>query len=104
MECFPQDVPEQIEVDITDIALGDMVHVSDLAIPDGVTILTNLEDAVLSVITPAALRVEADLSVPGEEGVEVPAVEEGEEVPAAEGGEEGAEAAAAPAAEEGGEA
>ena len=30
----------------------------------------------LSVVTPAALRVEADLSVPGEEGVEAPAEDE----------------------------
>ena len=103
VECFPQDVPEQIEFDISDVALGDMVHVSDLTPPSGVTILSNPEDAVLSVITPAALRVEADLSVPGEEAgrgarrrggrAEVPAgeVAEGEESPA-------------PAAEESGEA
>ena len=67
-ECFPQDVPEHIDVDISNVALGDMIHVSDLVIPDGVTVLTSVEDAVLSVITPAALRVEADLSVPGERG------------------------------------
>jgi large subunit ribosomal protein L25 len=108
VECFPQDVPEQIEIDITDIELGGMVHVSDLTPPDGVTILSNLEDAVLSVVTPAALRVEADLSVPGEEGV-VPAEaaeEEGAE-PAAEGEAPAAEGEAAPSeapAEEGGEA
>jgi large subunit ribosomal protein L25 len=107
VECFPQDVPDQIEVDITELALGDMVHVRDLVAPEGITILTNVEDAVLSIITPAVLRVEADLSVPGEEGVEVPVAEEeeeGAEAPAAEEGapaaEEGAEA---PAAEEGGE-
>lgn len=107
VECFPQDVPEQIEIDITAVELGGMIHVSDLVAPDGVTILTNLEDAVLSVITPAALRIEADLSVPGEEGVEVPTAEpeEGEAAAAAEGApsEEGAEAPAADAAEEGGE-
>ena len=80
-----------------------MVHVSDLVAPEGVTILTNPEDAVLSIITPAVLRTEADLSVPGEEGVEVPAAEgeEGVEAPAA--AEEGeAPAAEAPAPEEGG--
>lgn len=106
IECLPQDVPDQIEVDITDVELGGMIHVSDLVTPTGVTVLTNPEDAVLSIITPAVLRVEADLSVPGEEGVEAVAPEaaEGEE------GEEGAEAPAegegaeAPAAEEGGEA
>jgi len=104
VECFPQDVPDQIQIDISALELGDMVHVSDLAAPDGVTILTSPEDAVLSIITPAVLRTEADLSVPGEEGVEAaPAAEEGEEgVEAPAEGEE-APAAEAPAAEEGGE-
>jgi large subunit ribosomal protein L25 len=102
VECFPQDVPEQIEIDISDVALGDMVHVSDLTPPAGVTILSNLEDAVLSVITPAALRVEADLSVPGEEAGEAPVAEEGAEV--AEGEAAEGEESPAPAAEESGEA
>jgi large subunit ribosomal protein L25 len=101
VECFPQDVPDQIEIDITELELGDMIHVSDLVAPEGVTILTTPEDAVLSIITPAVLRTEADLSVPGEEGVEVPAAEgeEGVEAPAVAEGEEAAEA---PAPEEGG--
>jgi large subunit ribosomal protein L25 len=102
VECFPQDVPDQIEVDITDIELGGMLHVSDLTAPEGVLIVTSMEDAVLSIITPAVLRVEADLSVPGEEGVEaLPAAdEEEEEAPAADEEEGAAEPAAA---EEGGE-
>lgn len=101
VECLPQDVPEHIEIDITALAIGDMVHVRDVVVPSGVTILTNPEDAVLSVITPAALRVEAELGLPGEEvaeAVEVPAAE-GEAAPSAVA-EEGP---AAPAAEEGGE-
>lgn len=89
IECLPQDVPDEIVVDIAHMELGDMLHVSDLAPPKGVTILTTLEDAVLSVVTPAALRVEADLSVPGEEGVELPAEDEAAEEGEGEG--EGAE-------------
>ncbi|MEO8477229.1 MAG: 50S ribosomal protein L25 [Actinomycetota bacterium] len=101
VECFPQDVPDQIEIDISDIELGGMVHVSDLVAPRGVTILTNSQDALLSIITPAVLRTEADLSVPGAEGAEAPAeAEEGVEAPAE--GEE-APATEASAAEEGGE-
>ncbi|MGZ5302416.1 MAG: 50S ribosomal protein L25/general stress protein Ctc, partial [Actinomycetota bacterium] len=98
VESLPQDVPEHIEVDITDLNIGDMIHVRDVVVPEGVTILTNADDAVLSVITPAALRVEAELGLPGEEvpeAVEEP-LAEGEEAPAEEG--EGA-----PAAEERGE-
>jgi len=100
IECLPQDVPDELVVDITSVELGEMVHVSDLVPPAGVTILTNPEDAILSVITPALLRVEADLSVPGEEGVEIPAEAE-EAAEAAEGEEavEGAEGEAAASAE-----
>jgi large subunit ribosomal protein L25 len=101
VECFPQDVPEHLEADISSLEIGDMLHVSDLKPPTGVTILTNPEEAVLSVITPAALRVEAELTLPGEEAPEAPAeaAPEGEEAPAAEGGA----SESAPAAEEGGE-
>jgi len=100
IECLPQDVPDELVVDITSVELGEMVHVSDLVPPVGVTILTNPEDAILSVITPALLRVEADLSVPGEEGVEI-AAEAEEAAEAAEGEEaaEGAEGEAAASAE-----
>jgi len=100
IECLPQDVPDELVVDITNVELGEMVHVSDLVPPSGVTILTNPEDAILSVITPALLRVEADLSVPGEEGVEI-AAEAEEAAEAAEGEEaaEGAEGEAAASAE-----
>lgn len=97
VESLPQDVPDHIEVDITALAIGDMIHVRDVVAPPGVTILTNPDDAVLSVITPAALRVEADLALPGEEAAGVPEAE------AAEGEAEAAEGEAAPTAEEGGE-
>jgi large subunit ribosomal protein L25 len=97
IESFPQDVPEHLEADVSALDIGDTIHVSDLVAPKGVTILTNPEDTVLAVITPAALRTEAELTLPGEE---VPEAEE----PAAAEGEEPAEGEeAAPAAEEGGE-
>jgi large subunit ribosomal protein L25 len=102
IETLPQDVPDAIEVDVTALELGDMLHVRDLVPPTGVKILSNPDDAVLSVITPAALRVEADLSVPGEEPAAAPAAAEApaEEAPAEEGQPAPAEE---PAAEEGGE-
>jgi len=107
IECLPQNVPDQITIDISHVELGDMVHVSDLVAPKGVTILTTLEDAVLSVVTPAALRVEADLSVPGEEGVAAPADDEAAEAPEGEGeageGEGRGDGESQPGAEESGE-
>jgi large subunit ribosomal protein L25 len=101
IECFPQDVPEHLEADVSRLDLGDTLHVSDLAAPQGVTILTNPEEAVLAVIIPAVLRTEADLTIAGEEPAVVEPTEEEEE--AAAEGEEPVEGAEPPAAEEGGE-
>jgi large subunit ribosomal protein L25 len=97
VECLPMAVPEFIEIDVTPLGIGDMLRVRDIVSPVGVEILTDPDTALISVITPAALRVEADLTLPGEEA---PAAEE-------EAEEEAPEAEAAPAEEtepsEGGE-
>jgi len=44
-----------------------MLRLSDIPAPTGVTYLTDPETPVISVVTPAALRTEADLLLPGEE-------------------------------------
>ena len=90
VECLPTDVPEEIVADIGALEIGDMLRVGDISPPDGVTILTDADAPVVSIITPAALRTEVDLTMPGEEGVEPEAG-----APAAEAGEEGEEAAPA---------
>ncbi|MBB5322729.1 50S ribosomal protein L25/general stress protein Ctc [Marinobacter oulmenensis] len=36
--CLPQDLPEFIEIDLTDIAMDQVVHLSDLQMPKGVRI------------------------------------------------------------------
>ena len=107
VECLPQDVPDQIEVDITERrARRHDPRAATSSSPPGVTILTNPEDAVLSIITPAVLRVEADLSVPGEEGVGGRRGRRGRgrgRSPRARRRPAEGEGAEAPAAEEGGE-
>jgi large subunit ribosomal protein L25 len=100
VECFPQDVPEQIEADISGLDLGDTLHVGDLPAPAGVTILTSPEETVLAVIVPAVLRTEADLTIAGEEAAPAP---EAAEAPAAEAPEAAPEGEPAAPPEEGGE-
>lgn len=34
--CFPKDLPEFIAIDMTEMDIGDIVHLSELALPDGV--------------------------------------------------------------------
>jgi large subunit ribosomal protein L25 len=91
IECLPGDVPEQITADISSLELGDMLRLGDIPEPSGVTFLTDPATPVISVVTPAALRTEADLLLPGEEAPEVEAPEEAPEEP--EAGEAPAEPA-----------
>ena len=104
VESFPQDVPEHLEADVSGLDLNDVLHVSDLVAPQGVTILTNPEETVLAVIVPAVLKTEADLTIAGEEPavVEEPEAAEGEAVEGEGAPAEGGEGEAA-SAEEGGE-
>lgn len=41
IECLPKDLPENIEVDLGEMDLDDSIHLSDLTMPEGVT-LTDL--------------------------------------------------------------
>ena len=59
VECYPKDLPEYIEVDISTLDVGESIHLSGLKVPAGVT-LTELErgeDHDISVVTIHAKRV-----------------------------------------------
>ncbi len=60
ISCLPKDLPDYLEIDIAEVSLGTTLHLSDLNLPAGVTLvaLTHGEDhdnAVLSV-TQAKVR------------------------------------------------
>lgn len=67
VECLPTDIPEHIEVDITNLKIGDSIHVSDLSVP-GISFITSADALVVSVTHPRAEKEE----VPAAEG-EAPA-------------------------------
>jgi len=70
---LPRHIPERVELDVTDLAIGQSLHVSDLVIADA-KILTDPHKTVCSVIAP---RVEEEPVVA--EGVELEEEEEGAE-------------------------
>ena len=74
--CLPNKIPEKIEIDITDLEIGDSVHVEELPLEEDAEIQADTNFTVLTVLSP---KVEAE---PEEEE----ALEEEEE-----GAEEGAE-------------
>ena len=64
VEGLPLDVPEEIEVDISELGIGHSLHVSDLSVPDNITIVT---DSLAPVVTALAKTEEAEEEVPIEE-------------------------------------
>ncbi len=86
IECLPRAIPDELTLDVSALAIGDSLHVSDIALPRGVELR---DDPDISVVIVAAPRKEEE-EVPaeaaeGEEG----AVAEGEELK--EGAEKPAE-------------
>ena len=93
VSCLPKDLPEHIEIDLEDVDVGHSVHLSELAMPDGVTIVAlahgaDRDAAVVSVQIPRGGLgdEEEELEASAEEGTDEEAA--GDESAAAD--EEGA--------------
>jgi large subunit ribosomal protein L25 len=52
VECLPADIPAVIEVDITNLDVGDTLHVGDLTPPKGVKFLDDPGQAVIAISLP----------------------------------------------------
>lgn len=48
--CLPTELPEHFDLDVTDLTVGHSLRVSDLRVPDGVTLLTSPEEAVVTMV------------------------------------------------------
>ncbi|MEW5862774.1 MAG: 50S ribosomal protein L25/general stress protein Ctc [Pseudomonadota bacterium] len=95
VRCFPDDLPEYIEVDLGGLAVGHSVHVSDLKLPKGVeAVLHRGEDPVVAtVIVPALVTEEEAAPAEAVPAAEVPTTEQAapEKTPEAAAGGEKAE-------------
>jgi large subunit ribosomal protein L25 len=72
VECLPADIPEKIDVDITELDLGKSYRVSDLKAPAGVKVLTDPNMPMVAVVAPTIEKVVAPV-VEGAVPVEAPA-------------------------------
>ena len=50
VECFPQDLPEIVRIDVTNLNIGEALHVRDIPLPSGVESLTDGDLTVVSVV------------------------------------------------------
>lgn len=52
LECLPQDLPEVLTVDVSELNVGESIHVRDLLLPNGVTALADADITVFLVSEP----------------------------------------------------
>ncbi len=74
VEVDPSNIPNHIDVDVSALGLNDSIHVEELKLPEGVTVLDDPEATICVVVPP---RVEAE-PTPAVEGEEVAAAAEPE--------------------------
>lgn len=68
IEVDPSSIPDHIEFDVTNMVIGDSVHVSDLKVPDGVRVQDDPETSVAVLAAPRAVIEEAAAVVEPVEG------------------------------------
>jgi len=77
--CFPKDLPEFFEHDVTALQIGDSLHISDMTFPEGVTPTHPPETVVAHIGTPAALVSEGAAESEEADASEVPATQQKDE-------------------------
>ncbi len=88
VSCLPNRIPDAIDIDITNLGIGDAVHIEEIDLPEGVEVDWDVNFTVVSIAAPMKEEPEEEEeaeALEGEEGEEA-AEGEGEK---AEGGEEG---------------
>jgi large subunit ribosomal protein L25 len=85
---LPADIPSEVKADVTELALGQTMHLTQIPLPETLTLVKTADLPVALVGIPKGLKSEAEAAVPGE--------------PAAAAAAAPAAAKAAPAAKAGG--
>lgn len=81
--CEPANTPDSIDVDVTDLAAGQSIHVSDLKVGSGIEIHADPETVVASIVSVGEAVLEPQI----EEGAEPEVVGEAPAEPEGESGE-----------------
>lgn len=54
IECLPADIPDSLDLDVTPLAIGQSLHVRDVALKDGLRAVDEPEMTIVSVVAPTA--------------------------------------------------
>ena len=91
IEVDPANIPDRVEYDVTNMVIGDSVHISDLKVPEGVEVINGPETSVAVVAAPRAVIEETAVVAEPVEG-EAGAVAEPEVICRGKEDEEGEDA------------
>lgn len=86
--CDASSIPEQIDIDLTGLEVGDSLHISAVTLPKGVTsAITDRDFTIATVVAPSALKSEEGDTTTEAAADEVPATEQSDDA-SEEAGEE----------------
>jgi large subunit ribosomal protein L25 len=92
IECLPRDLPDRISVDVSQLNIGDSIHVRDIQLPPGVTAKVPADLTAFSVLAPVVeeepVAVEAEAAAAAGPEVITEKKEEGEATSAASAAKE----------------
>jgi large subunit ribosomal protein L25 len=88
IRCEPRDIPEHLDVDVTNLGVHDVLHVSDIPTSEGVEILTGADTVIATVGVVKEEPVEVAAPVEGEAPAEPEVIGKGKKEDEGEAAEE----------------
>ncbi len=71
VSCLPMDIPETIQIDISDLDIGDSLHIADIAVGEKISVLADTNYTVVTVLAPIiVVEEEEEAEEVGEAGEE----------------------------------
>jgi large subunit ribosomal protein L25 len=58
IRCAPNDIPEVVEIDVSNLAVGENLHISNLALPTGVEAIAETDKTLVMVAAPRTVATE----------------------------------------------
>lgn len=59
VSCLPKNIPSQLDIDITALGLGQSIHAGDIKLADGVVLVDDEHETIVSVVAPRTAEEEA---------------------------------------------
>jgi len=83
IECLPRDLPDRITVDVSNLEIGDAIHVRDIPLPSGVTTKLQPDLTVFSLLAPTVKEEPVAATATGEPAASPEVIREKKEEPEA---------------------